>query len=69
MKTLEVDESKYVREAFPIQHEFELIKRKGVYPHDYMDSFPRFDELSTTFAGCILQQVVFFFYKDFFPDI
>ena len=44
MKTLEVDEFKYVREAFPIAHEFELIKRKGVYPYDYMDSFARFGE-------------------------
>ena len=43
-KTLEVDDLKYVREEFPIQHEFELIKRKGVYPDDYMDSFARFDE-------------------------
>ena len=44
VKTLEVDEFKYVREAFPIQHEFELIKRKGIYPYDYMDNFTRFDE-------------------------
>ena len=44
VKTLEVDEFKYVREEFPIQHEFELIKRKRVYPYDYMDSFTRFDE-------------------------
>ena len=43
-KTLEVDEFKYVREPFPIAHEFELIKRKGVYTYDYMDSFARFDE-------------------------
>ena len=44
MKTLEVDEFKYVREEFPIQHKFELIKRNGVYPYDYKDSFARFDE-------------------------
>ena len=44
VKTLEVDEFKYVREPFPIQHEFELIKRTGVYAYDYMDSFARFDE-------------------------
>ena len=44
MKTLEVDEFKYIREEFPIQHEFELIKRKGVYPYDDMDSCARFDE-------------------------
>ena len=44
MKTLEIDEFKYVREAFPIQQEFELIQCKGGYPYDYMDSFARFDE-------------------------
>ena len=44
MKTLKVDEFKYAPEEFPIQHEFELIKHKGVYPYDYMDSFARFDE-------------------------
>ena len=38
MKTLEVDEFKYVREEFLIQQEFGLIKRKGVYPYDYMAS-------------------------------
>ena len=32
VKALEVDEFKYVREAFPIAHEFELIKR--AYPYD-----------------------------------
>ena len=32
------------REEFPVQHEFELLKRKGVYPYDYMDSFVRSDE-------------------------
>ena len=30
VKTLEVDEFKYVPEEFPIQHEFELIKCKGL---------------------------------------
>ena len=43
-KTVEVGEFKYIREVFPIQDEFELIKRKDVYPYDYMDSFARFDE-------------------------
>ena len=44
VKTLEVDEFKYVLEEFPIRHEFEIIKRKGVYHYDYKDSFTRFDE-------------------------
>ena len=41
-KTLKVDEFKYVLEAYP--NEFDLKKRKGVYPYHYVDSFPRFDE-------------------------
>ena len=44
VKTLEDDEFKYVREAFSAARGFDLIKRKGVYPHDYMDSFARLDE-------------------------
>ena len=44
MKTLEIDEFKYMWEALPIAHEFELIKQKGVYPYEYLDNFARFDE-------------------------
>ena len=33
VKTLEVDEFKYVRVSFPIAHKIELIKGKGVYPY------------------------------------
>ena len=36
----------YTREAFPNDEQFRLIKRKGVYPYDYMDSFDRFSEKS-----------------------
>ena len=36
----------YSREAFPNDDQFRLIKRKGVYPYDYMDSFQRFSEKS-----------------------
>ena len=43
VKTLEDDKFNYVRESFPT-HQFNLIKRKGVYPYDYMDSFARLDE-------------------------
>ena len=42
-KTLEGDEFKYLAEAC-IGDRFELIRRKGVYPYDYMDSFDRFVE-------------------------
>ena len=27
-----------------IPHHFGLIRREGVYPYDYMDSFDRFEE-------------------------
>ena len=36
----------YSREAFPNDGQFRLIKKKGVYPYDYMDSFQRFSEKS-----------------------
>ena len=36
----------YSREAFPNDNQFRLIKKKGVYPYDYMDSFQRFSEKS-----------------------
>ena len=40
----------HTREAFPNDDvggvEFRLIKKKGVYPYDYMDSFQRFSERS-----------------------
>ena len=36
----------YSREAFPNDDQFRLIKKKGVYPYDYMDSFQRFSENS-----------------------
>ena len=42
-KTLAYDEFKYVRQSFPA-HQFDLIKRKGVHPYDYLDSFARLDE-------------------------
>ena len=34
----------HTREAFPNDDQFRLIKQKGVYPYDYMDSFQRFSE-------------------------
>ena len=36
----------YSKKAFPNDDQFRLIKRKGVYPYDYMDSFQRFSEKS-----------------------
>ena len=42
-KTLADDEFGNLRESCTSNH-FGLIRRKGVYPYDYMDSFSRFDE-------------------------
>ena len=42
-KTLVDDEFRYLRESC-ISNHFGLIRRKGVYPYDYVDSFDRFDE-------------------------
>ena len=43
VKTLADDEFMYVWESFSAQQS-RLIKRKGVYPYEYMDSFARLDE-------------------------
>ena len=43
VKTLADDEFRYLRESCTSNH-FGLIRRKGVYPYDYIDSFDRFDE-------------------------
>ena len=42
-KTLEDDEFKYLVESCTTS-QFDLVRRKGVYPYDYMDSVERFDE-------------------------
>ena len=42
-KTLVGDEFKCLSESC-IGDSFELVRRKGVYPYDYMDSFERFEE-------------------------
>ena len=42
-KTLEDDEFRYLIESCTSNH-FGLIRRKGVYPYDYMDSFDKFEE-------------------------
>ena len=41
-KNLEDDEFRYLSESCTSNH-FGLIRRKGVYPYDYMDSFDRFE--------------------------
>ena len=42
-KTLADDEFRYLRESYTSNH-FGLIRRKDIYPYDYVDSFDRFDE-------------------------
>ena len=42
VKNLPDEASKYTQQEF--EEEFELMKRKGVYPYDYMDSFDKFEE-------------------------
>ena len=44
-KTLEDDEFRYLVGACTTSH-VDLVRRKGVYPYDYMDSLDRFDETS-----------------------
>ena len=44
-KTLEDDEFRYIVESCTTSH-FGFVRRKGVYPYDYMDSFDRFGETS-----------------------
>ena len=42
-KTMTDDELRYLVETYPTDN-LSLIRRKGVYPYDYMDSFDRFEE-------------------------
>ena len=44
MKTLVDVEFRHLRESCTCNH-FGLIRRKAVYPYDYMDSFDRFYEM------------------------
>ena len=37
------DELKYLSEEFSGE-QFKLVKRKGVYPHEYMNNFEKFSE-------------------------
>ena len=45
VNTLEDDEFRYLEESYTTSH-FELIRRKGIYPYDYMNSVDRFEETS-----------------------
>ena len=43
IKNLPVEAFKYTKNEFE-KEQLNLMKRKGVYPYDYMDSFDRFNE-------------------------
>ena len=51
VKNLMEDDFKYLTEEFGPQN-LELIKQKGVYPYEYMDSFKRFNE-----KNCLIKNV------------
>ena len=53
-KTLEDDEVKYLLESCTTSH-FDIVRRKGVSPYDYMDSFERFDESQQTIWQLVLR--------------
>ena len=42
-KNLPDDAFKYTQQEF-IKEQFNLMKQKGIYPYDYMDSFNKFNE-------------------------
>ena len=42
-KNLSDKDFKYLAEEFGLEN-LEILKQKGAYPHDYMNSFKRFDE-------------------------
>ena len=44
VENLPTDKFKYTDEEFHREEELKLIKRKGVYPYDHMDSFQKFEE-------------------------
>ena len=44
VENLPTDKFKYTDEEFHREEELKLIKRKGVYPYDHMDSFQKFKE-------------------------
>ena len=43
-KTLSDDEMIYTRECFNEEEQFNMVKQKGVFPYDYLDSIDRFNE-------------------------
>ena len=56
VKNLMDDDFKYLTEEFGSQN-LELIKQKGVYPYEYMDSFKRFNEEKLPDKKCFYSSV------------
>ena len=57
---LDDDRCKHLREFYKEEEVFRLMRRKGVYPYEYMDGWEKFEEtfenLKFTTEKCILQQ-------------
>ena len=43
---LDDDQCKHLREFYKEEEVFELMRREGVYPYEYMDSWKKFEETS-----------------------
>ena len=56
VKTLGDDEFRYLRELCISSH-FGLVRRKGVYPYDYMDSFGRFGATELPSQGAFFSKL------------
>ena len=56
VKKLTDDDLKYLTEESGSEN-LELLKQKGVYPYDYMDSFKRFDEEKLPDKECFYSSV------------
>ena len=51
VKNLDKGDCKYLSEVFSGER-LQLVKQKGVYPYEYVDSFKMFDECSLSSREC-----------------
>ena len=56
IKNLSCDDFKYLTEEF-CSKKLELLKQKGAYPYEYMDSFKRFGEEKLSDEECFHSSV------------
>ena len=47
VSNLSEEQFNYTKEYFTEERHFQLMKEKGVYPYDYMDSFSKFNDTIT----------------------